>query len=290
MVFQTRGEKIFQVFNYLILGIFSFATLCPVLYVLAASLSSPSAVLGGKVFIFPVQLTFDSYKMLFKDTSIYAAYLNTFFYTGAGTVISITLDILAAYPLSKKRLLGRGAMSWLIAFTMWFSAGMIPMYLVIKALGLINTRMALILPFACSAYHIILLRTFFQSLPDAFEEYAKIEGAGDWQIMWKIYIPLSKAAIATVILYIAVGKWNSYFWAMNLLRDDSKMPLQVLLKNMVVKMSVNASGDLDAGVTNLSRETMVYGTMIIAMLPMVILYPFIQKYFVKGIMVGGIKG
>jgi putative aldouronate transport system permease protein len=194
-----------------------------------------------------------------------------------------------AYPLSKKRLYGRYGVSMGLAFSMWISAGMIPMYLVIRSLGLINSRLSLLIPFACTPYHIILLRSFFQSLPDAFEEYAKIEGAGDWKILTAIYVPLSKAAIATVILYIAVGKWNSYFWAMTLLRDDNKMPLQVLLKNMVVEMSESALGD-NAGNTNMSKETLVYSTMIIAMVPMLILYPFIQKYFVKGVMIGGVKG
>lgn len=289
MNLETRGEKIFKVFNYIILTIISLITLYPVVYVISASLSSPTAVLGGKVTLWPVDITFDSYVMLLKNSDIYLAYANTIFYTVVGTFISIALEILMAYPLSKKRLFGRGAIGMGLAFSMWVSAGMIPMYLVIKNLGMLNTRMSLLIPFACTAYHIVLLRTFFQSLPEAIEEYAKIEGASDWKILTAIYIPLSKAAIATVILYIAVGKWNSYFWAMTLLRDDSKMPLQVLLKNMVVQMSVSASGE-DAGNSNMSQETLVYATMVIAMVPMLILYPFIQKYFVKGVMIGGVKG
>ena len=289
MNLETRGEKIFKVFNYIILSIISLITLYPVLYVISASLSSPQAVLGGKVVLCPVDLAFDSYKLLLKNSDIYMAYANTIFYTVVGTAISIVLEVLMAYPLSKKRLFGRNAISMGLAFSMWISAGMIPMYLVIKNLGMLNSRWSLLIPFACTAYHIILLRTFFQSLPDAFEEYAKIEGAGDWRILTSIYVPLSKAAIATVILYIAVGKWNSYFWAMTLLRDDTKMPLQVLLKNMVVQMSVSAAGE-DAGNTNMSQETLVYSTMVIAMVPMLILYPFIQKYFVKGVMIGGVKG
>ena len=289
MNLETRGEKIFKVFNYIILSIISLITLYPVVYVISSSLSSPAAVLGGEVVLGPVDLTFDSYKILLKNSDIYLAYANTIFYTVVGTLISITLEVLMAYPLSKKRLFGKNAIGMMLAFSMWISAGMIPMYLVIKSLGLLNSRLSLLIPFACTAYHIILLRTFFQSLPEAFEEYAKIEGAGDWKILTSIYVPLSKAAIATVILYIAVGKWNSYFWAMTLLRDDSKMPLQVLLKNMVVQMSVSTSGE-SAGNTNMSQETLVYSTMVIAMVPMLILYPFIQKYFVKGVMIGGVKG
>jgi putative aldouronate transport system permease protein len=289
MNLETKGEKIFKVFNYIFLSIISLITLYPVLFVISASLSSPASVLGGQVVLFPVDVTFDSYKILLKNTDIYLAYANTIFYTVAGTLISIVLEVLMAYPLSKKRLFGRSAISMMLAFSMWISAGMIPMYLVIKNLGLLNSRMALLIPFACTAYHIILLRTFFQSLPEALEEYAKIEGAGDWRILTSIYVPLSKAAIATVVLYIAVGKWNSYFWAMTLLRDDHKMPLQVLLKNMVVQMSVSTSGE-DAGGGNMSQETLVYSTMVIAMVPMLILYPFIQKYFVKGVMIGGVKG
>ena len=289
MKLETRGEKIFKVINYILLSAIALITLYPVLYVISASLSSPTAVLGGTVVLWPVDVTFDSYSMLLKNTDIYVAYANTIFYTVVGTFISIALEVLMAYPLSKKRLYGRGAIGMGLAFSMWISAGMIPMYLVIKNLGLLNSRLSLLIPFACTAYHIILLRTFFQSLPEAIEEYAKIEGASDWKILTAIYVPLSKAAIATVILYIAVGKWNSYFWAMTLLKDDSKMPLQVLLKNMVVQMSVSASGE-DAGNANMSQETLVYATMVIAMVPMLILYPFIQKYFVKGVMVGGVKG
>ena len=290
MVFETRGEKIFKVFNYIFLTLFTLLELYPVVYVLAASLSSPAAVLGGEVSLFPIDLTFDSYAILLKDKAIYIAYLNTIFYTVVGTAVSIVVQVLIAYPLSKKRLHGRSFVSLMIAFTMWFSAGMIPTYLVIKNLGLLNSRMALIIPFICTAYYIILLRTFFASLPEALEEYAKIEGASDVKILTAIYVPLSKAAIATVIMYIAVGRWNSYFWAMTLLRDESKIPLQVLLKNMVVKMSVSTEAGTDAGLTNMSQETLVYSTMIIAMLPMLVLYPFIQKYFVKGVMIGGIKG
>lgn len=289
MNLETRGEKIFKVFNYILLTLISLITLYPVVYVLSASLSSPAAVLGGEVVLWPVKVTFDSYKMLLKNSDIYLAYGNTIFYTVVGTFISIVLEVLMAYPLSKKRLFGRSAISMGVALSMWISAGMIPMYLVIKNLGLLNSRLSLLIPFACTAYHIILLRTFFMSLPEALEEYAKIEGASDWKILTSIYVPLSKAAIATVILYIAVGKWNSYFWAMTLLRDDNKMPLQVLLKNMVVQMSVSTSGE-DAGNSNMSQETLVYATMVIAMVPMLILYPFIQKYFVKGVMVGGVKG
>jgi putative aldouronate transport system permease protein len=288
MNFRINGEKIFNVFNYTLLSIIAFATLYPVIYVVSASLSSPQAVLGGKVVFGPVDLTFDSYKKLLTNMDIYRAYANTIYYTVVGTLISITLEVLLAYPLSKKRLFGRRAIGKGLAFSMWISAGMIPTYLVIKNLGMLNSSLGIMIPFACTAYHIILLRTFFQSVPEAFEEYAKVEGANDWAILTKIYLPLSKAAIATVILYIAVGKWNSYFWAMTLLRDDRKMPLQVVLKNMIITMTESAFGDNMSNA--MSQETMVYATMVIAMVPMLILYPFIQKYFVKGVMIGGVKG
>jgi putative aldouronate transport system permease protein len=288
MNFRINGEKIFNVFNYTLLAIIAFATLYPVIYVVSASLSSPQAVLGGKVVFGPVDLTFDSYKKLLTNMDIYRAYANTIYYTVVGTLISIILEVLMAYPLSKKRLFGRSAISKGLAFSMWISAGMIPTYLVIKNLGMLNSSLGIMIPFACTAYHIILLRTFFQSVPEAFEEYAKVEGANDLKVLTEIYLPLSKAAIATVILYIAVGKWNSYFWAMTLLRDDRKMPLQVVLKNMIITMTESAFGDNMS--TAMSQETMVYATMVIAMVPMLILYPFIQKYFVKGVMIGGVKG
>lgn len=290
MQLETRGEKVFKAFNYIILSLFALMELYPVIYVLAASLSSPEAVSGGRVSLLPVELTIDSYARLAKNSDIYMAYGNTFFYTIAGTAVSVILDILIAYPLSKKRLVGRNVISFGLAITMWFSAGMIPKYLVIKNLGMLNKRIGLIIPFACSAYYIILLRTFFQSLPDSLEEYAKIEGASDFKILTNIYIPLSKAAIATIIMYIAVSRWNSYFWAMTILRDKDKIPLQVMLKNMVVQMAVSTSAESDGMANNVSQETMVYSTMMVAIIPMLVMYPFIQKYFVKGVMVGGIKG
>lgn len=287
---RSTPEKVFTVFNYTIVTLFSLLTLYPFIYVLSASISSPDAVSSGKVMLWPVRFTFDNYIMLFKTNTLLHSFFNSVIYVVGGTLYAMTLNVLAAYPLSKKRLMGRSFFSLVLAFTMWFGGGMIPFYLLVKNMGMMNSRLGMIIPFGCAVYHIILVRTFFQSIPDSYEESAKIDGAGDFTVLFRIYMPLSVAVIATVSLYIIVDKWNAYFWGMVLLRDDNKIPLAVLLRNMVVKLAVNTSGDANAGITNLSYETMVYGTMMVAMVPMLILYPFVQKYFVKGIMIGGLKG
>lgn len=288
---QTKGEEIFAVCNYFILGLFAVCTVYPFIYVLSASFSSGEAVVEGSVWLFPVQFNCDSYKEVVKQSGIWLAYSNTIFYTVVGTAFSLLITICGAYPLSKKRLPGRSFLSFMIAFTMLFSAGMVPVYLNLRSLGLLNTRTGLIVAFSISTFLVIILRTFFQSIPEEMEEAATIDGASNWQILWKIFLPLSKPALATIGLFYAVGKWNGYFWAMVMLRDDGKMPLQVLLIKLIVSMRPNENVVADAGaVVDYSLETVIYATIIISVLPIIIVYPYIQKFFVKGIMIGSLKG
>ena len=255
---------------------------------LSASFSSGQAVTQGEVLFFPKELNLESYIQVVTEPGIWIAYANTIFYTVVGVGVNLLFTICGAYPLSKKRLKGRSFIAFLIALTMWFNAGLVPLYLNFRDLDLLDTRTAIIIGFAISTFLVFILRTFFQSLPDSLEESAKVDGANDLHILWKIYLPLSKAALVTVGLFYAVGRWNGYFWAMVILNDENKIPLQVLLKKLIVEMNIEQEFAL---VNNAiySQETIIYATIIISILPIVIAYPFLQKYFSKGAIIGSIK-
>lgn len=287
---QTRGERIFSIFNYIFLSLLAISTVYPFLYVLSASISAGDAVITGKVLLWPVDMTLEAYAQVFKERAIWLAYGNTIFYTVAGTLINVVLTILGAYPLSKKRLMGRGAIGFFIAFTMLFNAGMIPFYLNLRDLGLLDTRMAILFAFGITTFNVVILRTFFQSIPDDLEEAAKMDGASDFRIMWNIVLPLSKPSLAAISLFYAVARWNGYFWAMVILQDERKIPLQVLLNKLVVEMKPSAEmiGSMDAAAY--SPETVIYATIVVSVIPILAVYPFIQKYFVKGVMIGSVKG
>lgn len=286
----SNGERVFHILNYIFLTIVGLITIYPFIYVLANSLSSVTTVKMGKVFFYPINFTLEAFRYVLSREGIWIAYANTIFYTIVGTAVNLLLTMLGAYPLSKKRLKGRTFISFFIVFTMWFNAGMIPFYLNLRSLNLLNTRFAIIIAFGITTFNVILLRTFFQSIPESLEESAKIDGASDWQVLSKIYLPLSKAGLATVGLFYAVSRWNGYFWAMIILRDENKVPLQVLLKKMIVELSVDEHLMATADIATYSQETVIYATIIIAIIPIICVYPYLQKYFVKGIMLGSIKG
>lgn len=291
MKFLTNGEKIFMLFNYMFLTLLAMATLYPLIYVASASISASEMVLSGRVVLLPKSLTLQSYKQVFQESGIWIGYANTIFYTVVGTIISMILTIMGAYPLSKKRFMGRTVISFFIAFTMLFSAGMIPFYLTVRDLGMVDTRLALLIPMAIATFLVILLRTYFQSISEEIEEAAKVDGASDLQILVRIYLPVSKPALATLTLFYGVGTWNAYFWAMIFIQDENKLPLQVFLRRLIVAM--NPTEDMMAtsdAFTVFSKETIIYATIVIAILPVIIVYPFIQKYFTSGIMVGSVKG
>ncbi len=284
-------RNIFDYIIYAIIILVCILCLYPFIYVLSSSLSSPDAVASAKVWFFPVDFNFDAYKKIFEDQQILIGYANAFYYTILGTLVNIILTVSGAYPLSKRRLRGRKLMTILITFTMWFNAGMIPFYLNLRDLNLLDKRITLIIAFGCSAFYVILLRTNFQSIPEEIEESAKIDGANDLTILFKIFLPLAKPAIATVGLYYAVSRWNGYFWAMLILKDPKKIPLQVILKKMIVEMDIGEEAMQSAdAILSLSKETLIFATIIIGVIPMLIIYPFIQKYFEKGSMVGSVKG
>jgi putative aldouronate transport system permease protein len=286
----SRGEKTFQIINYIFLTILGIITLYPLIYVLSASISSPDAVISGRVLLIPKNINFHSYELVLREKGIWIAYANTFYYTIFGTALSMLLTIFGAYALSKKRLMGRSFISFFIAITMWFNAGMIPFYLTIRDLNLLDNRLGIIIGFAITTFNVILLRTFFQSIPESLEEAAFVDGANDLTILTKIYIPLAKPAIATVTLFYAVNRWNGYFWSMILLTDANKIPLQVLLKKLIVQMDMVNQIQSAVDTSNYSNETLIYATIIISIIPVLIFYPYIQKFFVKGVMIGSIKG
>lgn len=285
----TKGEKAFNAVNACLLAVIAIVTIYPLIYVLSASLSSSTAFMQGKVLLWPVDFTFAAYEKVLSQSNIWIAYANTIYYTVFGTLVSMAITIAGAYPLSKKYLPGGRVISRLVVFTMWFNPGIIPFYLTLKGYGLLDTRTAIILAFAVNTFNVILMRNFFQSVPDALEEAARIDGANDLKILFRIFLPLSLPAIATVALFYAVSRWNGYFWAMVIFQSDSKIPLQVLLKKLIVEATNRAQYDTVDASIQYSSETIIYATIVVSIIPMLIVYPYIQKYFVKGVMVGAVK-
>ena len=216
--------------------------------------------------------------------------MNTILYATVGTAVSMVLTTTAAFGLSRKEFPFKKQITLFFMFTMWFGAGIMPVYLNIRNLGLLDTRLGIILMGAVSTWNMILMRSFFESIPDELDESAKLDGASDWVLFKSIYLPLSGAALATISLYYFVGRWNAYFWSMLILTDEKKIPLQVILKKLIVELNMNFSETAGIDYSATSRETTVYATIMISIVPMMILYPFVQKYFVKGIMIGAVKG
>ena len=288
----SKSRIAFNIVNYTLLALIGIICVYPIIYVFAASMSSAKFVNMGNVWILPKGFTLAAYEKIIAKNGIWMSYFNSFYYMIFGTIVNLIVTICGAYPLSKKDLDGARVINMLIAFTMWFSAGTIPLYLTFREYGMINTRAAIIFGFACGAYNFILLRTYFAGIPQAIEEAARIDGASDLYTLIKIVLPLSLPSLATIGLFYAVSRWNGYLWTMILLTDDSKIPLQVVLKKLVVDMTGHADNiNYDKDVAqNLSEETVMYATMVFAIVPMMLLYPFIQKYFVKGIMLGSVKG
>lgn len=287
---RSLGEKVFGVFNIVFMILMMLVTVYPLWYVLVSSFSSPVAVAAGWTALLPSGITFDSYRKVASIPYIWTSYANTVFYSVVGTVISMAFTILGGYALSKKRLVGRKVFTFIIMVTMWFGAGVIPTYLNFRSLGLLDTRLGVLLCYAVSTFNVILMRTFFENVPDSMEESAKIDGANDWRVLMSIYLPVSVPALATLTMYYFVGRWNAYFWSMLLIKTQSLVPLQVLLTRLIVQVSYTVNDAVDMSENTMNEQTIIYATIVMAVIPMLVLYPFIQKYFIKGIMVGAIKG
>ncbi len=290
--YKKAGDRVFVIVNTLLLTGLLLGFIYPLLYQVAISFSSARAVSARKVFLWPVEFSLESYKQVFMTGKVIRAYGNTIVYTLVGTVLQLLGTTLLAYPLSKKRLRGRRVFAFLFYFTNIFNGGMIPTFLVVKGLGMMNTLWALVVPGMVSVYYGIVLRTNFEAIPIELEEAATIDGMRDEGVLVRIYVPLSKAIYASLALFFAVGIWNAYVQPLIYLNDDTMYPLQILLRTIVLQGSLT---DLGAGATNdmdiaTNSDTMKAACMMVVMLPIMCIYPFVQKYFVKGIMIGSVKG
>ena len=286
-------DKVFRFFLYLISGFILLSVLYPLYFVVIASFSDPSAVASGQVWLVPKGLTLDGYKELFRHNEIWTGYANTILYTIAGTFIGVAVNIFAAYALSKKDLVGRKVLMWLFVFTMFFNGGLVPTFITIKDFGLYNTFWVMVLPFSVSVYNIIVARTFFENtIPAELNDAAKIDGCGNIYYFFKIVLPLSKAILAVIALWTAVGMWNSYFNALVYLKDSWRYPLQLALRNILITNNLQmsfGSGEAMQIALRLSN-LMRYSVIIVSTLPIMCVYPFAQKYFNQGIMIGAVKG
>jgi len=289
------SDKLFYVIDYLFLAFCAVIVLIPLLHVVAQSFSHRQSVISGTVFLLPRYPTVETYKLILGNKFILTGYMNTVFYMTAGTCINLFLTILCAYPISRKEFAGRNIFMLFFAFTMLFSGGMIPTYLVVRSLGLIDTRWAMLLPGAMTVWNMILARTFFQtSIPKEMYESAELDGAGDTTILLKIVLPLSSSIIAVLTLFYAIGHWNSYFDAMLYLRSLNLFNIQLILRIAISSISqlMNQTGSImQAQQDSMAwAEASKYVIIVISMLPVLIIYPFVQRHFVKGIMIGAIKG
>lgn len=281
-------ERIFDIAIMVIVGIIAITFLVPLLNVLASSFSSADRVVAGDVGLFPVEFSLNGYKEIFKNNTIWTGFKNSLIYTAIGTVIQVTAQMLCAYPLSRKDFKGRKFINLFLVLTMFVSGGMIPTYILVTQLNLYNTIWAIILPGCISVFNIIVIRTYMEtSIPMEVQEAAMIDGCGDFSIFFRIVLPLCRPIIAVMILYAVVGYWNSYFNAMMYVQDQSLYPLQNILNNILISNQSSLGG----GVTDINTaEQLKYVIIVISSLPLLIIYPFFQKYFEKGVTIGGVKG
>ena len=292
---KITQDKVVYFINYVLLALLLVIDLYPIIYIISCSFSSGSALMAGRVRLLPIEFTFDSYKAVFKYQSIWSGYKNSVIYTIVGTLISIVFTLFAAYPLSRDDFRGQKLFTGLFLFTMMFSGGLIPTYLLVRNLKLIDTMWAIVLPGAVSAYNMIVARTFFkQTIPKELMEAAEMDGCSDFKFFSRIVIPLSTPIVAVLCLWVAVFLWNSYFNPMIYINSEDKYPLQLVLRRILLMSQVNLnSSSVDPQVIAKNQylsEMLKYGTIIISTLPLMVIYPFVQKYFVKGVMIGSVKG
>lgn len=294
---NSLSSKILDIVIYVSLILLMIITLYPIIYIFSVSVSSTTAYESGRVVFLPVEFNLEAYKVILKAGTIPRSFVNSVIYTLLYTVVSLFMTTTMAYPLSrsKDRVAFKGFFSKLVIFTMFFNAGIIPNYLVVKGLGLMDSMWALILPSAISTYNLVVMRSFFEGIPDDLEEAAFIDGANEITIFWKIMLPLSKAALATVGLFYGVYMWNSWFNAMLYLQSDTKFPLQLIIRQIIMQNQMAAELAAMGDTSMLTEQTtnsvsLKYATLFLSILPMLAVYPFIQKYFVKGVMVGSVKG
>lgn len=288
---NTGNDRLFYFLVYFIAAFAFVITLWPFLYIIAVSFSGSQAVYRGEVFLWPVDITLDGYRQVFKQNGLWTAYGNTIFYTVVGTVFNLAATTIAAYPLSRKRFFARRFFNFFIAFTMYFSGGMIPTYLLITKLGFYNSRWVMIIPSLLSTYNVMVCRSAFSSIPDEVIESAEIDGSNEWQTFGSIAVRLITPTLAVLTLYYAVGHWNNFFTALLYLSKEELMPMQVLLRRVLIQASSELMDSSTASNDMAAVSIQVrYVTIVVATLPILAIYPLLQKYFVKGVMLGAVKG
>ena len=289
----TFEDVAFAIVVYVGITVAFVVTLYPFIYVFSMSISDPGAVLRREVFLWPKGLSLGAYRTVFEDETIWRSYFNTVWYTTVGTLLNLLFTIMAAYPLSKRKFSGRKFFTFLFVFTMFFSGGLIPSFVLIVKLGLYNNRWAIVLPPLIATFNLIICRTYFQGLPEDLFESARMEGAGEWRIVWSIVLPLAKPIVAVLALFYGIGHWNSFFPALLYLPNPKLQPIQLYLRRVLIMASPETVGQFETGEMGEGLMAMLqirYSVMIVAILPITLIYPFLQKYFVKGIMIGALKG
>lgn len=291
---RTLSDVIFRLMNYSLLMIGILLTLYPVIYVFSASFSDPLSILQGDVWLLPKGFNLNAYKRVLRNADIMTGYRNSIIYTLVGTAINLLMTTLAAFPLSRKRLPGKNVITLFILFTMFFSGGLIPSFITYQQLGLYNNLAVMVLPGAISVYNLIIMRSFFQnSIPEELYEAAYMDGATNFQTLTRIVVPLSKPIFAVMLMYYGISHWNAYFNAMIYLGDRDRFPLQLIMRELLIKDEMGGMMS-EGGETMVEQillsESLKYAVIVAASLPALVIYPFLQKYFVKGVMIGAIKG
>lgn len=289
---KNKQDRWFYFFCHAVVTILTLLVLYPVIYIISASFSNSDMVVQGKVWLWPVDFSLQAYEIILKRPQIWNGYKNTIIYTVAGTLLNVAITLMCAYPMARKNLRGRGMIMFIFTFTMMFSGGMIPNYILVKNLGIMNTRWSVILPGAMSVYNMIVCRTFIENnIPDEMLEAAQIDGCSNTQFFIRMVLPLSKAILAVLTLWYGVSHWNSYFNAFLYLRDQELYPLQIFLKEILIQ-SEQLGGDDLIDVENISTiyVTLKYCIIVVSSAPLFCVYPFVQKHFQKGVMVGSVKG
>ena len=289
---DTGFDRVFMAAVYILLTTFLLIVLVPLINILASSFSSPAAVSGGRVFLWPVDFTLRGYQAVLDNSAILTGFGNSLFYVAAGTLVSLALTVMIAYPLSRSDLVGRRVLTGGVLFTMLFSGGLIPTYMVVQSLGMLDTRWAMIIPGALGAWQVLIAATYFRSsIPGELYEAAQLDGASDLRFLWSVVLPLSKPLLAVIALMYGVGQWNQYFSALIYLRDEDLYPLQLVLRNILV-LNNNAGG---TDLTNLLErkqlaDLMKYSLIVVSTVPVMLVYPFVARHFTKGVMIGSVKG
>ncbi|MBP1562451.1 MAG: carbohydrate ABC transporter permease [Oscillospiraceae bacterium] len=289
------SELVFKVISYTLLTVFAITCLYPFIYTISASISGREAVEYNRLVLLPKDIQFDAFSAMFNNNMFWNSYTNTLFLTFYGTIWELGLSVLGAYALSKKRLLFRKGFNFFLVFTMWFSAGMVPQYLnyintkkVFNAIGIMDDKWLVVIAMGMAAMNIILLRNSFESVPSEIEEAAIVDGATEMQVLWRVYLPMSKSIIATVALFFGISRWNGYFWARQMIQNQNEHPLMVFIR---LKLEQYTDAEFTAGWSETyATDSIIYALIICSIVPILIIYPFIQKYFAKGVNAGGVKG